>query len=236
MKPRLPAPPAALLAASPSPAPAALDVAGLARDVDACTDFYRYANAQLARRHADPRRPLALGHVRRSSRERNEELLREAFEGRGEGAAPRRGHARSARSSTTTRAAWTAPPSTRPASTPLEPHFDAHRRRSKDAASLAARARAACSAREQRRLRASPCAPTRSDSTRYLAEIVQGGLGLPDRDYYFNDDERTKQQREAYRTHLARMFGLAGRRRAPRPRRNARRSSSRSRPSSRAPR
>jgi predicted metalloendopeptidase len=36
------------------------------------------------------------------------------------------------------------------------------------------------------------------DSRRYLAEIRQDGLGLPDRDYYFRDDERSTAQRNAY--------------------------------------
>jgi predicted metalloendopeptidase len=34
------------------------------------------------------------------------------------------------------------------------------------------------------------------------AEVARAGLGLPDRDYYFLDDERSKQIREAYRAHL----------------------------------
>jgi predicted metalloendopeptidase len=38
----------------------------------------------------------------------------------------------------------------------------------------------------------------------------QGGLGLPDRDYYFRDDEKTKTLRAQYVAHIARMFVLAG--------------------------
>src|SRR6187402_529645 len=36
---------------------------------------------------------------------------------------------------------------------------------------------------------------------RYVAEIRQGGLGLPDRDYYVLDDDRSKQIRAQYRDH-----------------------------------
>src|SRR6185503_3256573 len=43
---------------------------------------------------------------------------------------------------------------------------------------------------------------------RYLAEIEQGGLGLPDRDYYFRDDEKTRALREGYRAHLEKIFLL----------------------------
>jgi putative endopeptidase len=48
------------------------------------------------------------------------------------------------------------------------------------------------------------------DATRYLVGIGQGGLGLPDRDYYFADDARSKQQREAYVKHVAKMLELHG--------------------------
>ena len=38
----------------------------------------------------------------------------------------------------------------------------------------------------------------------------QAGLGLPDRDYYFRDDEKSKTLREQYGAHVARMLVLAG--------------------------
>jgi putative endopeptidase len=46
------------------------------------------------------------------------------------------------------------------------------------------------------------------DSTRYLLDVRQSGLGLPDRDYYF--DERFAEILADYRSHIARMWGLAG--------------------------
>jgi len=48
------------------------------------------------------------------------------------------------------------------------------------------------------------------DSSRYAVHIWQGGLGLPDQDYYFNDGERFVGLREAYVEHIEKMFGLAG--------------------------
>ncbi len=48
------------------------------------------------------------------------------------------------------------------------------------------------------------------DATRVLAIAGQGGLGLPDRDYYFRDDPKSKEQREKYVVHVERMFGLLG--------------------------
>ena len=40
--------------------------------------------------------------------------------------------------------------------------------------------------------------------------LSQGGLGLPNRDYYFNTDERTTKIREAYPVHIEKMFTLSG--------------------------
>jgi predicted metalloendopeptidase len=48
------------------------------------------------------------------------------------------------------------------------------------------------------------------DSTRIIARAVQGGLGLPDRDYYTQQDERSKKLREQYRQHIVKMLRLAG--------------------------
>jgi putative endopeptidase len=47
-------------------------------------------------------------------------------------------------------------------------------------------------------------------SSKYLLHLYQGGLGLPDRDYYFDNDERTKRIREEYLIHLQKMFSLLG--------------------------
>src|SRR5277367_6649346 len=48
------------------------------------------------------------------------------------------------------------------------------------------------------------------DSARVIATASQGGLGMPDRDYYFRDDDKSKQLRVDYEQHIAKMFELAG--------------------------
>ncbi|MEZ4399848.1 MAG: M13 family metallopeptidase [Kofleriaceae bacterium] len=48
------------------------------------------------------------------------------------------------------------------------------------------------------------------DATRVIGGIDQGGLGLPDRDYYLNDDAQTKGLRAAYQQYLTTMFSLDG--------------------------
>ena len=49
-----------------------------------------------------------------------------------------------------------------------------------------------------------------ANSTRVIGDADQGGLGLPDRDYYIRDDDRSKELRAAYLQHVAKMFQLAG--------------------------
>ncbi|MGB7406331.1 MAG: M13-type metalloendopeptidase, partial [Pacificimonas sp.] len=46
--------------------------------------------------------------------------------------------------------------------------------------------------------------------TVYALNIVQSGLGLPDRDYYLSDDEKLAETKAAYEAHIARMLTLAG--------------------------
>ncbi len=48
------------------------------------------------------------------------------------------------------------------------------------------------------------------DSTRMIAWLYQGGLGLPDRDYYTSDDLKMKEIRKQYVDHVAKMFELMG--------------------------
>ena len=48
------------------------------------------------------------------------------------------------------------------------------------------------------------------DSTQVIAEADQGGLGLPDRDYYLKGDAKSQELRKAYVTHVAKMFELLG--------------------------
>ncbi len=48
------------------------------------------------------------------------------------------------------------------------------------------------------------------DSSRVIGVAGQGGLGLPDRDYYLRQDPRFKQIRSAYVAHVARTFQLLG--------------------------
>lgn len=48
--------------------------------------------------------------------------------------------------------------------------------------------------------------PDNKQSDISICQIAQGGLGLPDRDYYFYEDKEDK--RIAYKTHIAKMLSL----------------------------
>src|SRR5438034_9657959 len=48
------------------------------------------------------------------------------------------------------------------------------------------------------------------DSTHEIAQAVQGGLGLPDRDYYTKTDAASKKLRDQYVEHVAKMLTLTG--------------------------
>jgi putative endopeptidase len=48
------------------------------------------------------------------------------------------------------------------------------------------------------------------DATQVVAIADQGGLGLPDRDYYLKDDPKSAEQRKLYVAHVERMLALLG--------------------------
>ncbi len=52
--------------------------------------------------------------------------------------------------------------------------------------------------------------PDPKHSSVYIVSLGQGGLGLPDRDYYLRQDERFAAIRKAYTGYIAKLFTLAG--------------------------
>jgi endothelin-converting enzyme/putative endopeptidase len=48
------------------------------------------------------------------------------------------------------------------------------------------------------------------DANQVIANVDQGGLGLPDRDYYTKDDPKSVELRKAYVAHVQKMFELLG--------------------------
>jgi putative endopeptidase len=50
--------------------------------------------------------------------------------------------------------------------------------------------------------------PDAKNAKDQIADVDQGGLGLPDRDYYIKDDPRSVTLRKQYREHMRNMFNL----------------------------
>ena len=52
--------------------------------------------------------------------------------------------------------------------------------------------------------------PDARDARQVIGAVVQGGLGLPDRDYYLKQDPKAVELQQRYRAHVATMLRLAG--------------------------
>jgi putative endopeptidase len=52
--------------------------------------------------------------------------------------------------------------------------------------------------------------PDAKNSAMMIADLDQGGLGLPDRDYYLKTDDKSADIRQKYVAHIAKMLELAG--------------------------
>lgn len=52
--------------------------------------------------------------------------------------------------------------------------------------------------------------PDQENSSLNILHLAQGGLGLPDRDYYFGDDASVIEIQEAYKKYLTTLFDLTG--------------------------
>ncbi len=52
--------------------------------------------------------------------------------------------------------------------------------------------------------------PDLKNPTTYAMNVWQGGLGLPDREYYLKDDDMSRELREAYVAHVQTMLDMTG--------------------------
>jgi putative endopeptidase len=52
--------------------------------------------------------------------------------------------------------------------------------------------------------------PDFDDARMNIGVLDQSGMNMPSREFYLNDDEKSKEIREKYRTHVARMLELSG--------------------------
>ena len=190
-----------------SDAPRPIDTSLFDAGAAASEDFYRYVNGGWLDANPVPPEYGSWGAFHEVN-ERNQELLHRLLEAAADADAP----------GGTRRAAW--PATTSP------PRWTRRRSRPAGAAPLApllARIDAAQSVADVRDARARPARasawarctrwasrPDFEDADAYLVYVGQGGLGLPERDYYIRDDERSTQLREAYVAHVAKQLGNLG--------------------------
>jgi putative endopeptidase len=183
-----------------------LDLKGLSPTVSACTDFYTYANEKWLKDVKIPDDRSAWGTFYEIG-QRNEVILREALESMAKNpdALPDGGVRKA-----------------------IEYYISGMDTQTIDALGLkpregelarvsAIKSKSELPAAFARMSRLGVNAPiawtTRQDhknATRYVVELSQSGLGLPDRDFYFLGDAKSKAWRAAYVKHLENVFVLMG--------------------------
>lgn len=191
---------------SAAPPPAAAGVlAAMDREADPCSDFYRYAcggwldSTELP---ADQTRwAKSFSVIREDNRAELRSILEEAAAD--PGTDPDRRRIGTYFASCMDEAAIE-----KAGLAPLEPFFA-------DIAKVEDAAGAMAVAGELQRIEAGAMfrlgvLPDFKDPGTNIAFLSQGGLGMPDRDYYVSDDEDKKRLLAAYREHLVRIFGLLG--------------------------
>ncbi len=171
-------------------------------------DFYRYANGKVARRHPHPlRQPPPTFAIFNALDDQNKDVLHEILEDAAKDEkAPKDGI--TAKVGTFYASGMDEKTIEEAGAKPLQEELD-RIAAIKDATGVV---RAIVRLHGQGvpaafRLDATPDA---RDSSRVIAGLGQGGLTLPDRDYYLKADDKMEAIRKAYRAHVEKMLTLLG--------------------------